>query len=114
SPRGCHPAGTTRPGGFVAWPAWASSAEHRDEAMQRFRRRLSVLHEGDADVVSAGVAAVGLFARDVAAGQHAQSCLAPEPHGHFLTAALGADVQPEKKRTGRPPITEPIANDLIG
>ena len=37
--------------------------EHCDEAMQRLRRGRLVLNHGDADIVRAGIAAVGLFAR---------------------------------------------------
>src|SRR5712691_6701370 len=53
-------------------------AQHRDDAMQRLGRGLLVVHHGDADVVRAGIAAVELLARAIAARQHAHPALAPE------------------------------------
>ena len=41
--------------------------QHRDQAMQRLRGDVLVLHHGDANVVRAGIAAVRLFAREIAA-----------------------------------------------
>ena len=51
--------------------------EHRDQAMQRLRGDLLVLHHGDADIVGARIAAVGLFAREIAARHDAQARFAP-------------------------------------
>ncbi len=73
-----------------------------------------VLHHGDADVANAGIAAVGLVAREIAAGHDAQARLAPEPQRGGLIAALRRDVEPEKEAAGRPPIAVAVADDLVG
>src|SRR5215469_9872103 len=89
-------------------------SEDRDDAMQRLGRGLLVVHHGDADVVRAGIAAVELLARAVAAWQHAYAALAPESRGCGLTAALRRDVEPQEEAAGRPAIAVAVADDLIG
>ncbi len=68
--------------------------KHGDDAMQRFRRGRAVLIHGDADVVRAGIAAVGLLAREIAPGHHAHAGLLPKTLGHDLAAAVAGDVEP--------------------
>src|ERR1700720_5057578 len=58
--------------------ALTRSTQHRDEAVQRLGGDFIVVHHGDADVVGAGIAAVGLLARQIAAGHHAQAGFAPQ------------------------------------
>ena len=53
------------------------SPKHRDQAMKRLGGDLLVLHHGDADIVGAGIAAVGLLAREVAAGHDADAGFPP-------------------------------------
>src|ERR1700675_1235377 len=55
-----------------------TSTQYRDEAVQRLRRGRFVLNHGDADVIRAGIAAVGLLAREIAAGHHAHAGLLPQ------------------------------------
>ena len=52
-------------------------AEHRHQAMQRLRRGRAILHHGDADEAVAGIAAVGLIAREITAGDDTQARLPP-------------------------------------
>ena len=81
--------------------------------MQRLRRRFSVVHHGDANIVGPRIAAVILVARRIAARQDPHARLPPEPDSGGLAAAQGCDVEPEEKAPGRPPVAVPIANDLI-
>src|SRR5579864_8989833 len=90
------------------------SSEHLDQAMQRLGGDLFVLHHGDADVVFARIAAVGLLAGEIAAGYDAQPGLAPQRDRCGLAAALRRHVEPEKEAAGRPAITVTVADDLIG
>ena len=73
------------------------SAEHGDDAVQRLGRGLLVMHHGDADEVRAGIAAVGLVARRVAAGQDPHAGLAPQPRRRGLAAAMSR----QRRATGR-------------
>src|SRR6185437_8220959 len=84
--------------------ASSCSAQHRDETMQRLGGGLLVLHHGDADVVGAGIAAVLLLARKIAARNDAQPALAPQPQRRRLAAALRGDVEPEEKSARGPAI----------
>ena len=82
--------------------------------MQRLRRGRLVLNHGDADVVRAGIAAVGLFAREITAGHDAHAGLLPQPLGHDLAAAVFRHVEPKKKSAGRTLVAVAVADDLIG
>ena len=82
--------------------------------MQRLRGDLVVVNHGDADVIGAGIAAVGLFAREIAPGHHAQAGLAPQPQRCRLAAAASGHVEPQKKAAGRTMIVVTVADDLDG
>ncbi len=70
--------------------------EHGHDAMQRLGRGFLVMHHGDADVVRAGIAAVGLIAREIAAGQNAHAGLSPQ-----LSARPRCRPAPIRRATGR-------------
>ena len=82
--------------------------------MQCFRRGRLVLHHGDADVVRAGIAAIGLVAREVSSGHHAHASFGPQSFGYGLTAALLRNVQPKKESAVRALISLTVPDDLIG
>ena len=73
-----------------------------------------VLHHGDADVAGARIAAVGLLAREIAAGHDAQPAFAPEPQRRRFAAAVRRHVEPEEEAAGRAAIAVAVADDLIG
>src|ERR1051326_1664100 len=82
--------------------------------MQRLGGDLLVLHHGDADVIFARIAAVGLLAREIAAGHDTQAGLAPQRQRCRLAATLGRNVEPEKKSARWAAIAVAVADDLIG
>ncbi len=82
--------------------------------MQRLRRRGLVLHHGDADVVRAGIGAIGLIAREIAPGHHAHAGLSPQLLGHGFAAAMSGNVEPEKEAARRPLVAVAVADDLVG
>ena len=88
--------------------------KHRDEAMQRLGGDLLVLHHGDADIVRAGIAAVGLLAREIAAGHDAHAGLAPQRERRRFAAALRGDIEPEEEAARGTAIAVAVADDLIG
>src|SRR6476660_9110149 len=92
----------------------SSSTEYGDQAMQRLRRGCLVLHPCDPDVVRAGLAPVGLFAREITSRHDAHAGLFPEPLRHHFAAALFCNIEPEEKPAGRAFVTVAIADDLIG
>src|SRR5262249_34025781 len=81
--------------------------------MQTFSRRLAVLDHRDADVAGAGIAAVGLPARQIASRNDAYAAFLEELHGRGFIAAVIRDIEPDAEAAGRPAITEPITQDLI-
>src|SRR5208282_259911 len=89
-------------------------AQHRDQAMQRLGSDLLVLHHGDADIVRTRIAAVGLFAREIAARHHAHAGPAPQSERGRFTAALSRDVEPEEKPARRAAVAVAVADDPIG
>src|SRR5476649_1577394 len=92
----------------------AHLSKYGDEAMQRLRRGRAVLNHSDADVVRAGIAAIGLLACKVAAGHYAHAGLLPQPLGHDLAAAVLRDVEPEKKSAGWTLVVVAATDDLVG
>src|SRR5471030_569869 len=82
--------------------------------MQRLRRGRAVLNHSDADVVRAGIAAIGLLACKVAAGHYAHAGLLPQPLGHDLAAAVLGDIEPEKESAGRTLVVVAATDDLVG
>src|ERR1700677_1610767 len=82
--------------------------------MQPFGSNLFVLHHGDADIVGARIAAVGLLARKIAAGHDAHAGLAPQRERGGFAAALRGNVEPEEEAAGRPPIAVAVADYLVG
>src|SRR5882762_9466078 len=92
----------------------APSFVHGDEAMQRLRRCRTILNHSDADVVRARTAAVGLLAREIAAGHDAHAGLLPQPFGHVLAPTIFRLVEPEEKSAGRTLVAVTVADDLVG
>src|SRR6266446_6734269 len=90
------------------------SAQHRDETVKRLRGCLLILHHRDADVAASGIRSVGLLAREIAAGHHAQPRLTPKPQRHGLVAAQARHVEPEEKSAFRTPVAVTLADDLVG
>src|SRR4051812_37893238 len=81
--------------------------------MQRLSRGRAVLNHGDADVVRAGIAAVGLLACEIAAGHDTHAGFLPQALGHDLAAAVWQNVEPEKKTSSRTFVAITIADDLV-
>src|SRR5215472_15046264 len=90
------------------------SPEHSDQAVQRLGRGFLVLHHGDPDVPCTRIAAVSMVARQVPAGNDAQTALTPELHGGGFIAPARRHVEPQIEAAGRPPVAVAIADDLIG
>ena len=82
--------------------------------MQRIGRHIAVLYHGDADVAVAGIETIGLRARRVSAGQHAQARLLPELHRRAFAAAVLRHVEPEEEAAGRALVAVAVADDLVG
>ena len=82
--------------------------------MQRFGCCFTVLHQRQANIAGAGIAAVGLPARQIASGHHAHAAVLVEFHRGRFVAALGRDVEPDAEAAGRPHIAVAIPEDLVG
>src|SRR4029077_14743585 len=68
------------------------------------------MHQGDTDVALGRVDAVGLAA-DIAAGQHLEVRLAPQPARRLLAVA---DVEPQEEAAARREVAEAVVQDLLG
>ena len=73
--------------------------------MQRLGRRGIVVHHGDADVVGAGIAAIGLIAREIFPRHDAHAGFAPKPQGHRFAAAVRRNVKRAAGTSGRARLT---------
>src|SRR6476660_2243758 len=85
-----------------------------DQPMQRLGCCFTVLHQRQANVAGAGIAAVGLLARQIAAGHHAHAAVPVELHRRRFVAAAVRHIEPDAKAAGGPPIAVAIAENLIG
>ena len=95
----------------------AGMYSHRNTATRRCSASAVaclVLHHGDADIVRARIGAVGLLAREIAAGHDAHAGLAHSRFGHGFAAAVARNVEPEEEAAGRPLVAVAVADDLVG
>src|SRR5581483_12384862 len=90
------------------------SPEHGDEPTQRLARYGFVMHHRDADVAGAGIAAIGLIARQIISGKHAQPGFAPQFHRNLFVRTVSRDVEPEKKSARGTPVAIAPADDPVG
>src|SRR3954464_5427388 len=116
-PRGSTPA-TGRPGeGRVRAPAcswYPAGIERLHQPVQGFGYGFTVLHQRQPDIAVAGIAAVGLLPRQVAARQHTHAGLLVKFHRHGLVAAKCGYVEPDAKTAGRAVVAIAVAEDLVG
>src|SRR5262249_19662735 len=90
------------------------SAEHADEAVQRLCGRRLVLYQRHADVTRTRIAAASVLARKIAARDHPQAGLAPQPQRYRFIAAMRRAVEPEQEAARGTMIAIAAAEDLVG
>src|SRR5579883_1118902 len=89
-------------------------SERLDQAMQRLGRRFAVRNQRKADIAPAGIEAVGLLPREIAAGNDPHTGLAIELHRHRLVAAKTGHVEPDTEAAVGPLVAVAAAEDLVG
>ena len=76
-----------------------TGGQHLDQPGQAFLDHLGLMHQSDADIGRAGIAALGIGPRHIGAGKDAQARLGPEALGGGLAVA---DVQPQEESPAGP------------
>src|SRR5260370_27495871 len=85
-----------------------------DQPVQCLGCCFTVLHQRQANVAGAGIAAVRLLPRQIAAGHHAHAAVPVEFHRRRFVAAAVRHIEPDAEAAGGSPITVAIAENLIG
>src|SRR5450631_912880 len=85
-----------------------------DQPVQRLGCCFTVLYQCQTNVAGAGIAAVGLLARQITSGHHAHAAVLVEFYRRCLIAAAGRHIEPDAETTGGAMITITIAEDLVG
>src|ERR1700738_999326 len=85
-----------------------------DQPVQGLGCCFTVLHQRQADVAGAGIAAVGLLPRQVTSRHHAHTAVLVEFHCRGFVAAMGRHVEPDAEAAGGPDIAIAIAENLVG
>src|ERR1700737_2005242 len=85
-----------------------------DQPVQRLGCCLAVLHQRQADVAGAVIAAVGLLPRQVTSGHHAHAAVLVEFHCRRFIAAALRHIEPDAEAAGGTTIAIAIAENLIG
>src|SRR5258705_10467146 len=74
----------------------------------------TVLHERQANVAGAGIAAVRLLPRQIAAGHHAHAAVPVDLHRRRLVAAPVRHIEPDAEAAGGAPVAGAVGAELVG
>src|SRR5258705_12488794 len=85
-----------------------------DQPVQCLGCSFTVLHQRQANVAGAGIAAVRLLPRQIASWHHAHAAVPVEFHRRRFVAATVRHIEPDAEAAGGPAIAVAIAENLIG
>src|ERR1700722_11185622 len=98
--------------GMLMWPS--RLIQNFDQPVQRVGCCFTVLHQRQANVARAGIAAVGLLPRQVTSGHHAHAGIPVEFHRCGFVAAMARHIEPNAEAAGGPDIAVAVTENLVG